>query len=127
MRLARFSCSAALNGSSAACFYAGGISQASLRPLPPRARTTNDACASGVLIFAKLQNKRGHYVLFYFALGAIRLGFAPRSRRLALKPYGLCRLVPLAIRTHFIPSVRKSAERFDKACALCAFCKSCQN
>ena len=60
-----------------------------IRTLQPRTLLAGRSNAIGILILANQQNKRGHNVLFYFALGAIRLGFAPRSQKLTFKPCGL--------------------------------------
>ena len=77
--------------------------------------------------FSSLLNskiKRGYitYPLFILRLARFvldllhALGASPTASRLS--QFG-----PFAIRTHSISSVRKSAERFDKAFALCAFIK----
>ena len=81
MRLVRLSCSPAFNEITGFAYVlaaprkspslsAGSRSNASLR---------SNLCKNGKI-------KRGLKTSFYFALGAIRLGFAPRSRIFASKP-----------------------------------------
>ena len=124
MRLARLSCSPAFNEITGFAYVlaaprkspslsTGSRSNASLR---------SNLCKNGKI-------KEVFRPLFILRLARFVLDLLHAHGYSPLSPVGLSRLVPFAIRICACgtPSVRKSAERFDKAHALCTFGKSCQN